>query len=245
VKGDFCVEENNREMEISARLENKDIRAVIFDIDGTLVDTFEVYQKVFNQGIEPYGATPVAQEVLREYLAKGLSLRQILQNAIPSIDDDIYARCRADIMNRFREAEIDDVKPFPGAVELFGHLQQKGIKIGIATGRMSSNEDEWTRFKRMGLDGYISAIVTSKEMQYRKPAPDVIIECAKRLKISPENCIVIGDTVADIHAAKSAGSLSAAVTTGHEGEDNLLKERPDIIFNSLSDLFVYLEENLL
>jgi HAD superfamily hydrolase (TIGR01549 family) len=237
------MEENIREMEDNKKnLENTHIKAVIFDIDGTLVDTFEVYQKVFNQGTEQYGAAPVAKEILREFLAKGLSLRQILQNVFSCpLEDDVYATCRTDILERFKKAELGEVKAFPGTEELFGHLQQRGIKIGIATGRMSSDEDEWSRFRNLGLDGYISAIVTSKEMQNRKPSPDVVIECARRLNISPENCIVIGDTVADILAARSAGSLSAAVTTGHEDEDNLLKERPDVIFNSISDLTVYLK----
>lgn len=232
-------------MEETVKLENKEIRAVIFDIDGTIVDTFEVYQKVFNQGTEQFGAAPVAKEVLRDLLAKGLSLRQILEKAFSyPLDDGVYAICRTDILERFKKAELGEVKAFPGTEELFGHLQQKAIKIGIATGRMSSDEDEWNRFRVLGLDGYISAIVTSKEMQHRKPAPDVVIECARRLNVSPENCIVVGDTVADILAARSAGSLSAAVTTGHEDEDNLLKERPDIIFNNISELTLYLKESL-
>jgi HAD superfamily hydrolase (TIGR01549 family) len=228
-------------MEESAGLESKDIRAVIFDIDGTLVDTFELYEKVFNEGIAQFGVIPVAQEVLRECLAQGMSLRQILQKIFPGpIDDDTYAKCRMDIINRFREAEIGEVRSFPGTEELFDHLQQRGIKIGIATGRTSSCEDEWIRFKRLGLDGYISAIVTSKEVQYRKPAPDVVIECARRLDVSPEKCIVIGDTISDILAARGAGSVAAAVTTGHEDEDLLLREGPDVIFHNLSDLAVYL-----
>jgi len=233
-------------MEESASLENKDIRAIIFDIDGTLVDTFEVYQKVFNMGIAQYGVAPATQEVLRDNLAKGLNLRQILQNVFPwPIDDETYARCRTDILNRFKEAEVGEVKPFSGTEELFDHLQHKGIKIGIATGRTSSCEDEWVRFTRLGLDKYISAIVTSKEIQNRKPAPDVIIECARRLDVPTATCIAIGDTVSDILAAKRAGSLAAAVTTGHEDEDILLKECPDFLFHSVGDLAFYLEQNLL
>jgi HAD superfamily hydrolase (TIGR01549 family) len=245
VKEDYRAERDNSEMEGNVMLENKDIRAIIFDIDGTLVDTFEVYQKVFNRGIAQFGVEPTTQEVLRDYLAKGLSLRQILDNVFPCpIDDDTFATCRTDILELFKKAEIGEVKAFPGTEELFGHLQQKGIKIGIATGRMSSNEDEWARFRKLGLDGYISAIVTSKEIQFRKPAPDVIIECAKRLDVPAETCIAIGDTVSDIHAAKQAGSLAAAVTTGHEDEDNLLKEGPDFLFHSVGDLALYLKQNL-
>jgi len=223
-------------------LKKKDIRAVIFDIDGTLVDTFDVYQDAFNQGIRQYGSGPVEKEALRKYLAEGLSLRQILQRVLPvSMDEGTYSACREDILERFKKAEIDNVKPFPGALELFDRLKKKGIKIGIATGRMSSIEDEWTRFTRMGLDKNINAIVTSKDIQYRKPAPDVVIECAKKLDVPPGYCAVIGDTVADIIAAKKAGSIAVAVTTGHEKEEGLLKEGPDILFHSLADMFAHLE----
>jgi HAD superfamily hydrolase (TIGR01549 family) len=245
VRGNYYMKENDIEMDGSTGFGNIDIRAVIFDIDGTLVDTFEVYQRVFNQGIAQYGMAPVEQEILREYLAKGLGLRRILQNVFSGpIDDDTYATCREDILSRYKVAEIDEVKAFPGTEELLDHLHQKGMKIGIATGRTSSNEDEWTRFTRLGLDRYISAIVTSKEVEYRKPAPDVVIECARRLNVPTESCIVIGDTVGDIVAARKAGSMAAAVTTGHEDECLLLKESPDIVIHSLSEFAAYLERYL-
>jgi phosphoglycolate phosphatase len=124
---------------------------------------------------------------------------------------------------------------------LFRSLEDKGIKIGIATGRTSSVEDEWLRFKRLGLDGYISAIVTSREVERRKPAPDVIIECAKRMDVPIEKCIVVGDTESDIVAAKRAGAIAVAVTTGHEDKEALLRAQPEIVLRDVNDLIVYLE----
>lgn len=218
-----------------------DVNAVIFDIDGTLVDTFSAYQTVFNKGIAAYGIDPIPGADLRTYLAEGLSLRTILEKIFPaSTEESTFASCREEIMKLFRELEVHEVKAFPGAEELFQALRDKDIKIGIATGRMSSVEDEWVRFKRLGLDRFIDAIVTSREVARRKPAPDVIVECARRLGVAPETCIAIGDTISDIIAAKAAGAMSAAVSTGHEDEDRLMKAGTDLVLRSLDELIAHL-----
>lgn len=225
--------------------EKADIKALIFDIDGTLVDSFESYHGVFNQGIADYGVKEVSRDVLRELLAKNLSLREILQKVFSfPIDDATYKICREKILHLYREAELEGVKSFPGTEELFRFLKEIGVKIGIATGRTSSVEDEWMRFTRLGLHTYINAIVTSREVKKRKPAPEVIIECARRLGVSPKQCIVVGDTESDIIAAKTAEAIAVAVTTGHEDEEVLQKAKPDIVLRSINDLVPYLKSFL-
>lgn len=227
-------------------MEKYRIRAFIFDIDGTLVDSFEVYQGVFNQCIAYFNASPVSRGALRDYLAKGLSLREIFQRVFPSpIDDATFEACREKILRLFKHVEIEGVKSFPGTEELFRSLEDKGIKIGIATGRMSSTKDEWLRFKKLGLHGYISAIVTSREVEQRKPAPDAIIECAKRMGIPIEQCVVVGDTESDIVAAKRAGAIAVAVTTGHEDKETLLRAQPEIVLGNVNDLVAYLESSFM
>lgn len=219
------------------------IKALIFDIDGTLIDSFEAYYTVFNEGIADYNVEKVSRRDLRDLLAKGLSLRQILENVFTSpIDNVTYSMCREKILTLFRVAELEKIKPFPGTEELFRYLMTAGIKIGIATGRTSSAEDEMLRFKKLGLYRYISAIVTSQEIEHRKPAPDAIIECAKRMGIPIDKCIVVGDTESDIIAAKSAGAIAIAVTTGHEDEQTLLKARPEIVLKSMIELLSYLKK---
>jgi HAD superfamily hydrolase (TIGR01549 family) len=220
-----------------------DVKALIFDIDGTLVDSFEAYHNVFNQGIAKFGVGPVSREVLRRCLAKGLSLREILQSVFLSpLDDAVYEACRGRILQLFKEVERAGVAPFKGTEALFRYLKDKGIQIGIATGRTSSPEDEWLRFRRLRLDRFINAIVTSREVEHRKPAPDAIIECSKRLDVPLRRCIVVGDTESDIVAAKEAGAIAVAVTTGQGNEDTLLKAKPEVVLNDLGGLVAYLEE---
>lgn len=221
------------------------IKALIFDIDGTLVDSFEVYHRVFNQGITGFHEGEVSRDELRELLAKGLVLREILQKVFSSsIDDATYGACREKILRLYKEAELEGVKSFPGTEELFRYLSGTGIKIGIATGRTSSVEDEWVRFTRLGLHPYIDTIVTSKEVRHRKPSPDVIIECARKLGVPSKECIVVGDTESDIIAARRAGAIAVAVTTGHEDEEALHKALPDIVLQSINDLVPYLKSTL-
>ena len=227
-------------------MEKHCVKAFIFDIDGTLVDSFGVYCEVFNEGIADLDAGPVPGDVLRDYLAKGLSLREILQKVFPSpMDEATYGACREKILCLFKRAEIEGIRSFPGTEELFRHLKGKEIKVGIATGRTSSPEDEWLRFKRLGLDGYISAIVTSREVEHRKPAPDAIAECAKRMDVPIRKCIVVGDTESYIVAAKRAGAIAVAVTTGHEDREALLRAQPQIVLRNVNGLIGYLESSFI
>jgi len=227
-------------------MERHFVRAVIFDIDGTLVDSFEAYHKVFNEGIADFHVEKISRDILRGYLAKGLGLREILQRVFGSpLDDATYEACRGKILRLFKQAEVEEVKSFSGTDELFRQLKDNGIKIGIATGRTSSPEDEWLRFKKLGLGGYISTIVTSQEVEHRKPSPDAIIECAKRMGIPIENCIVVGDTESDIVAAKNAGAIAVGVTTGHDDKQTLLSAKPAIVLESINDLMIYLKNESL
>lgn len=219
-----------------------DIQAVIFDIDGTLVDTFSAYYTVFTEGTAGYGLDAIPKADLRRYLAEGLSLRGILEKLFPEgTEESVFAACREKVLALFKELEVQEVKAFPGAEELFDSLRNKGIKIGIATGRMSSVDDEWVRFKRLGLDQFIGTIVTSREVASRKPAPDVILECAKRLEVLPEKCMVIGDTINDITATKAAGAIAVVVSTGHEDEERLVTAGADLFLRNLGELVGHLD----
>lgn len=222
-------------------LRHRNLQAVIFDIDGTLMDTFSAYYTVFTRGTEKYGLGPIPREDLRKYLAEGQSLRTILERLFPkSTGEETFAACREDILRLFKELEVQEVRPFPGVDGLFRTLRGKGLKIGIATGRMSSVEDEWVRFRRAGLAECIGAIVTSREVPSRKPEPDVLVECARRLEVPPAACIVIGDTIVDIEAAKRAGAIAVVVTTGHEDEDRLVEAGAGLVLASLDRLVDHL-----
>jgi HAD superfamily hydrolase (TIGR01549 family) len=223
-------------------LRREGLRAVIFDIDGTLVDSFSVYWKVFNEGIADYKTGPVTQGFLDSHLRNGKSLREILEGVFPpNTDDSIIDMCKDRIKGLFKQVEPEEIQAFPGVEELFRHLKSREVKVGIATGRVSTPEDEWRRFTRLGLNRFIDAIVTSQEILSRKPAPDVLLECARRLDVPIGACLAVGDTESDILAAKRAGAIAAYVHSCGEDADAIAEAGPDIILENTCDLLALLK----
>jgi phosphoglycolate phosphatase len=221
----------------------KQIRGVIFDIDGTLVDTFPAFTSVFNKGISQFDLRPVSQQFLVQSLRKGADLADVLRMIFPPpADESLIERCKGEILQHFLKIEASEVRPFPGINKLFGDLKERGIKIGIATGRMSMPEKEWDRFKKFGLERWIDAIVTSREVASRKPAPDAISECAKRMDVPIEKCLVVGDTEDDILAARKAGGIPVAILAEEDHLDLSESEQPELIFKNLVELTLFLEE---
>jgi len=221
----------------------KRIEGAIFDIDGTLVDSFSAFTSAFNNGTSRFHLEPVSNQFLTHFLRKGLNLPEILREVFPlHTTGPLIERCQRNILEHFLRIEAVEVKPFRGIDRLFGVLHERGIRIGIATGRGSTAENEWMRFKRFGLERFIDSIVTSKEVPKRKPAPDVIIECAKRLGIPVENCLTVGDTEADIIAGKRAGGIPVAILTAEDRLDPFESEKPEFIFESLNEFASFLEE---
>ena len=221
----------------------KQIRGVIFDIDGTLIDSFSAFTSVFNKGISQFGLQPVSEQILTQSLKKGVNLAEMLRRVFPlQTDESLIQRCKGEILEHFLKVEASEVKPFPGVNGLFGNLIDRGLKIGIATGRTSTPENEWDRFKRFGLERFIDSIVTSREVARRKPAPDAILECAKRMKVPIEKCLVVGDTEDDIVAARKAGGIPVAILAKEDHLDISESEQPEFIFKGLMEFTLFLEE---
>jgi len=224
-------------------INGKQIRGIIFDIDGTLVDSFSALTSVFNKRTNQFNLEPVSKQFLTHFLKKGLDLTEMLWMIFPpQTDESLIERCKREILEDFLKIEASEVKPFPGINELFRNLKDRDLKIGIATGRTSTPENEWNRFKRFGLERFIDSIVTSREVARRKPAPDAIIECAKRMNVPVEKCLVVGDTEADIIATRRAGGIPVAILTGEDHLDLFESEKPEFIFKNLTEFALFLEE---
>ena len=226
------------------KINGRRIAGVIFDIDGTLVDSFPVFSRIFNESVKPYLFEEVSQAFLADCLRKGLDLGAILRDIFPSNTDSAFIeRYRREIMELFLKVEAEEVKLLPGVIKLFSSLKGRNVKLGIATGRTSPPEKEWERFKRFGLDAYLDAIVTSREVARRKPAPDALLECAKRLNVPIETCLAVGDTEIDILAAREAGAIPVAVSTGYDSIELLKQkqENPGLVFKDLFDFSFFLD----
>ena len=222
----------------------KMIKGFIFDLDGTIVDSLDTLWRAFNFGVTTHKLEPVVQEQLFGLMNKGFGLADIVLEIYPALKGENGSAKVADIMVAIKEgylAECEEGVTLNSAAErLFSLLREKGMKIGVATSRTVVPEKIWREFDRLHVTRYIDAVVTGRESP-RKPSPESVTECLRRLEIAAEECIFVGDSQADIRAAKAAGVKVVAVASGVSTRGKLKNDLPDYIFNDLQSLVMKLD----
>ncbi|MCL5266068.1 MAG: HAD family hydrolase [Chloroflexi bacterium] len=212
-------------------------KAVIFDMDGTLVDSLKAYQVAFNNGVAKFGLPPVALREIADRLNDGMLLEQIIVDLFPDHDDPAFLKaCREEIFSAFRDVTEDKTPLLPGTKEVLRTLRAKGMKIGLATGRTTPSERVKNWLENIGIGEFFDVIVTSDDVAERKPAPDCVVECARLLGVPTAECLMVGDSLADISAAKAAGASVVAVLTGVAGQERLSAAEPMAVLKDLYEL---------
>ena len=192
----------------------KNIKACIFDLDGTLVDSMWMWP-----------------EIDKEYLGRfGIEYDDNLKNEIDGIsfhEPAVYFKNKFGISDSIEKICKDwedmaydkykyEVKEKRGCQKFLEQLKSKGIKMGIATSNNRSMVD--VVLESLGMKNFFEVITTSDEVKKGKPAPDVYLTTAKLLNVEPKHCLVFEDVVAGIIAGKSAGMKVCAV------EDDFTRE---------------------
>jgi len=211
------------------------IKGVIFDLDGTLIDSLVAYRMAFNRSVERYNLKPIDIRELADFLNQFLSLEELLKNLYPSLNPEDIQEFMVEMKNEFIALSKDYITLKPHAREVLLSLKNQGMKIGIATGRMSRGDGKWRELKNLNIDSFVDTVVTAGETK-PKPDPASLIKCAEELDLSLDECVFVGDSRADVMAGKSAGVKIIAVPTGVASRDQLAEEMPDFMLDSLYQL---------
>lgn len=210
------------------------IEAVIFDLDGTLMDSMGVWVKVDHIYVERYGLT-VPEDFYQRM--EGMSFTETAAyylEVFPEIDrtvDELKAEWNEIAYECYRA----EVMLKPGAEHFLRYLKEQGIRAGIA----SSNSRELIEasVKSHGIENYIDAVSTSHEVNAGKPAPDVYLKTAEKLGVSPENCLVFEDVPMGILAGKNAGMKVCAVDDAFSASQEMKKrELADYYIRSYDEI---------
>jgi len=179
-----------------------EIGAVIFDMDGLMLDTEPLYKLAWQTAAEELG-----------YPIDDRFYATLVGRPTEDCEQELVGQCSPGFpLDRFRvrwrniwKAEVAEhgIQQKPGLPEFLAFLDEQRLPVAVAT----SSETEYTTFslRHAGLDGYFRVIVTSNEVARGKPAPDIYLEAARRLEVVPSACVAFEDSEAGILAATRAG----------------------------------------
>jgi len=181
-------------------------RLVIFDLDGTLVDTLDATFRCFQEAVSPaLGRVPSREEILERF---GPADHRIVAEWV----GPRQAQAAVERLYACYETAFADSGPFPGIVDLVRELRSQGRLTAIFTGRGRPSTDAILR--GMQLQDLFDAVVTSDDVDHPKPAPDGLLKILELLKMKADEAVYVGDTVKDIDAARAAGMTPLAALWG-------------------------------
>jgi HAD superfamily hydrolase (TIGR01509 family) len=210
----------------------------MFDLDGTLIDSINVYFKVVQAVFKKLDLPPVSREQIYAAVDDGqFKWERVLPAAVLAGGDDIALKGMMLARKIYPEIFRREVDFFEGVPELLAGIHARGIKIGIVTATPGDNMvEKESLLARNGVADCIDTLVTNDDSPLPKPAPDAVLECCRRLSVRPGQSLFVGDTSVDIRAGKAAGTMTAAVLTGFDSRETLSHDAPDVILNQVADL---------
>jgi len=215
------------------------MRALIFDLDGTLVDTVYAHVFAWQRTLAEAGMPLEGWRIHRKIgMSGGLFTRAVARE----LGRDISSSEEAALLNRHGELFLEllpERRPLPGAVELITFLKSSKILFGIAT---SGRRPEINAsLDVLGIDD-ATVIIERGDVARAKPEPDLFLACQQRLGVGTADCYVIGDAVWDILAARRADMLSVGLLSGGYGEDELSRAGAFRVYRDPAELHRSLDE---
>ena len=215
------------------------MRALIFDLDGTLIDT--VYAHVFSWQ-HAFWEAGLPVDGWRIHRRMGMSGGLFTRATGREIGRDLSVAEAESLQHRHGEifAQLmPDRRPLSGAVELLKFLRAAGVLYGIATSGHRPEID--ASLDALEIDSG-TVIVEHGDVMRAKPEPDLFLACQQRMGVRPEDCYVVGDAVWDLLAARRAGMLSIGLLSGGYGEDELHGAGAFRVYRDPAELLFSLDE---
>jgi len=215
------------------------VTALIFDLDGTLIDTVYAHVFAWQRALSEAGLAIDGWRIHRRIgMSGGLFTRAVARELGRRLTPAEVEALQNRHGELFREL-LPERRPLPGAVELLRELRQAGIPHGIATSGRRPEIDASLVALEVGPE---TVVVDRGEVQRAKPAPDLFFQVQARLGVAPADCYVIGDAVWDLLAARRAGMLSVGLLTGGYGEDELVRAGAFRVYTDTAELRGSLDE---
>lgn len=198
------------------------IKAVLIDLDGTLLDTVLDLHAAADAMLADLGRPPVAVADIRAYVGRGIPnlVKRVLAGTLDAADDPAPPpeQALASFKHHYAHFNGRRATPFPGVMDGLDAFKAKGLPLGVITNKAQAFT--LPLLERTGLAPYLSVIVSGDSLPKPKPDPMPLVWACGRLNVSPADTLMIGDSVHDFHAGRAAGCRTFLVPYGYnEGQD--------------------------
>lgn len=216
--------------------DTSETRAVIFDLDGTLLDTLQDLTNAVNVALRSKGMPERSLDEVRQFVGNGVE--QLMIRAVPDgKNNPQFEAVLQTFRTYYQEHCKDNTKPYPDLLLLMEELKQRGIRMAIVSNKPDAAVKE---LDREHFKGYTSAAIGEMEGVARKPAPDTLEKALKELGTTKEQTVYIGDSETDIETAKNAGLRCISVTWGFRSKKQLIESGAEQLIEKPIELLLYI-----
>ena len=212
-------------------------RLVLFDLDGTLIDSVPDIARAVNRTLARRGCAPVSEQNVRRWVGRGS--RRLLRDAFAAaspcaIDDEALDKALAEYFATYLSDCTSATTLMPGAAELVGALNEAGVRVAVVTNKPGAITS--TVLNHFALLKSLASVKGGDSGLPLKPAPDALLRIGADLEIEPDDALMVGDSQHDVQAARAAGMRVICVNGGYNHGEDIALANPDLVVPSLSAL---------
>lgn len=214
-------------------------QTVVFDLDGTLLNTLEDLTDSVNYALRESGYPPRSIEEVRAFVGNGVGL--LIERSVPAGTKTVDTeRCLSVFKEHYAGNMRNKTRPYEGILPLLRTLRDRGLKLAIVSNKFDAAVKELR--DDLFADVLPVAIGESATVR-RKPAPDTVFQALRELGAEPESAVYVGDSDVDVHTAHNAGLPCVGVTWGFRGREVLQRAGADLIVDTPDELLRALTED--
>jgi len=214
------------------------VDAVIFDLDGTLIDSTEIYFRIIEIVFDRLGIPQASRKTILAAVEDGsFNWDHVLPGEMKDRKEEVISEALIIRDEFYLQKFKKEVKLIQGADEILKEISSSDMKMGLVTS--TPRQDlvyKLYPLRKAGIEKLFEVIITTDDVQKRKPAADPLLAGGEKLGVATNKCVYVGDTCADIIAGKAAGMKTIGVLTGFDDHELLKRENPEAIINSVNEL---------
>lgn len=215
-----------------------DVVAVIFDMDGTLIDTEKLNVRFWKEAGRSFGHDITDEDVLYIRSLDGKLVRRYFEDRFPGFDFDTVREKRRELMNAYVDEHGVQLKP--GVEDILTFLRSRGVKTAVAT---ASRRDHAERYLKMtGIFDFFTDIVYTSSVEHGKPSPDVYLLACDSIQERPGNCMAVEDSPNGVRSAYSAGCRTVFIPDLTGADDEIRSK--SMVFEDMYGLREFLSDRL-